>query len=31
MDAMKTMGLCKRYGNKNVVNKWSFTVPKGVG
>lgn len=29
MDAIKTIGLCKRYGNKNVVNELSLTVPAG--
>lgn len=29
MDAIQTMGLCKRYGNKNAVNNLSIQVPKG--
>lgn len=29
MDAIQTMGLCKRYGNKNVVINLSIQVPKG--
>lgn len=30
MDAIKTNGLCKRYGNKNVVNNLNIMVPKGA-
>lgn len=30
MDAIKTTGLCKRYGNKNVVNDLNITVPQGA-
>lgn len=29
MDAIQTIGLCKRYGNKNAVNNLSIQVPKG--
>lgn len=29
MDAIQTIGLCKRYGNKNAVNDLSIQVPKG--
>lgn len=29
MDAIQTIGLCKRYGNKNAVNHLSIQVPKG--
>lgn len=29
MVAIKTTGLCKQYGNKNVVINLSITVPKG--
>lgn len=29
MDAIQTMGLCKRYGNKNAVNNLNIQVPKG--
>lgn len=29
MDVIQTMGLCKRYGNKNAVNNLSIQVPKG--
>lgn len=29
MDAIKTAGLCKRYGNKNVVNHLDIQVPEG--
>lgn len=28
MDAIQTIGLCKRYGNKNAVNNLSIQVPK---
>lgn len=30
MDAIQTTGLCKRYGNKNVVNNLNIQVPKGA-
>ncbi len=30
MDAIKTIGLCKRYGNKNVVDNLEIQVPKGA-
>lgn len=30
MNAIETTGLCKRYGNKNVVNKLCITVPRGA-
>ena len=29
MNAIETTGLCKRYGNKNVVNQLNIQVPKG--
>lgn len=29
MDAIQTIDLCKRYGNKNAVNNLSIQVPKG--
>lgn len=30
MNAIETTGLCKRYGNKNVVNELCIQVPKGA-
>lgn len=30
MNAIETMGLCKRYGNKNVVDNLTIQVPKGA-
>lgn len=30
MNAIETTGLCKRYGNKNVVNELNIQVPKGA-
>lgn len=30
MYAIETVGLCKQYGNKNVVNELSIQVPKGA-
>ena len=30
MNAIETKGLCKRYGNKNVVNNLYIQVPQGV-
>lgn len=30
MNAIETTGLCKRYGNKNVVNQLCITVPQGA-
>jgi ABC-type multidrug transport system ATPase subunit len=30
MNAIKTIDLCKQYGNKNVVNHLNITVPQGA-
>ena len=30
MNANTTIGLCKKYGNKNVVNNLNLVVPKGA-
>lgn len=30
MDAIRTIGLCKQYGNKKAVNKLNLVVPKGA-
>lgn len=29
MDAIRTNGLCKRYGSKHVVNNLNLVVPEG--